>query len=128
MTNTDLPATDPRVHRHDWEDGTRIQRGGRPYDGPYACRCGQSRWYTDGRPDSEPDQFCPPVGWFAFGTHIDRPGPLEFSVELDETGMPLWERPARLAPVGSEMATVASCRSAEEWEALNQAEPWPPRM
>jgi hypothetical protein len=36
----------------------------------------------------------PPEGWFTFGTHVDIPGPLEFSTETDEAGMPLWERPA----------------------------------
>ena len=35
----------------------------------------------------------PPSGWLAFGTHIDYPGvKLEFSEELDEDGLPLWER------------------------------------
>lgn len=35
----------------------------------------------------------PPPGWFTFGTHSDTDGPdLEFSSELDETGLPLWER------------------------------------
>lgn len=35
----------------------------------------------------------PPPGWFAFGWHVDRPGPLEFSPESGEDGLPLWERP-----------------------------------
>jgi hypothetical protein len=34
----------------------------------------------------------PPEGWSVFGTHVDIPGPLEFSTETDEAGMPLWER------------------------------------
>lgn len=36
-----------------------------------------------------------PEGWFPFGFHADhRPVPrLEFSVEEDEVGDPLWERP-----------------------------------
>jgi hypothetical protein len=36
----------------------------------------------------------PPDGWFMFGSHADRPfeGPLEFSTETDDAGMPLWER------------------------------------
>lgn len=34
----------------------------------------------------------PPEGWFTFGTHVEIPGPLEFSDETDEAGMPLWER------------------------------------
>lgn len=39
----------------------------------------------------------PPSGWYAFGTHAgwdskDIP-PLEFSEEVDEAGMPLFERP-----------------------------------
>lgn len=41
----------------------------------------------------------PPPGWFSFGTHIDEPGPLEFSAETDEGGMPLWERPAPTDPI-----------------------------
>jgi hypothetical protein len=44
---------------------------------------------------SDPVTFKPPPeGWFAFGTHVDTPGPLEFSDETDEAGMPLWERPS----------------------------------
>jgi rubredoxin len=43
---------------------------------------------------SDPVTFKPPPeGWFAFGYHVDIPGPLQFSDETDEAGMPLWERP-----------------------------------
>lgn len=35
----------------------------------------------------------PPEGWFAFGTHVDDPRPLEFSEEVGEDLLPLWERP-----------------------------------
>lgn len=35
-----------------------------------------------------------PEGWYQFGTHVDYPGDLEFSEEIDEEdGLPLWERP-----------------------------------
>ncbi|ROR76126.1 hypothetical protein SAMN06295974_3726 [Plantibacter flavus] len=35
----------------------------------------------------------PGTGWVALGTHVEEPGAhLEFSAELDETGLPLWER------------------------------------
>jgi hypothetical protein len=34
----------------------------------------------------------PPPGWDPFGTNVDRPGPLEFSDEVGEDGLPLWER------------------------------------
>lgn len=44
-------------------------------------------------------ELTPPAGWFVFGTHVDRPGPLDFSDEVDEAGMPLWERPHQSAPV-----------------------------
>lgn len=36
----------------------------------------------------------PPEGWFTFGHHADQPAVvLEFSSEVDEDGLPLWERP-----------------------------------
>ena len=37
----------------------------------------------------------PPDGWFTFGSHAPYPWieRLEFSDEVDEAGMPLWERP-----------------------------------
>ena len=37
--------------------------------------------------------FPVPEGWFVFGTHLENPGPLEFSQESDDSGLPLWERP-----------------------------------
>jgi hypothetical protein len=37
----------------------------------------------------------PPEGWFTFGTHVDDPRPLEFSEEVGEDLLPLWERPRR---------------------------------
>jgi hypothetical protein len=33
-----------------------------------------------------------PPGWSTFGTHVDDPRPLLFSLETDETGLPKWER------------------------------------
>ena len=44
----------------------------------------------------------PPDGWFTFGTLVDFDGPVEFSTETDEAGMPLWERPDlyRMGPDG----------------------------
>lgn len=43
----------------------------------------------------------PPTGWFTFGSHVDRQdvAQLEFSKELDEGPMPLWERPLETVPV-----------------------------
>jgi hypothetical protein len=39
-------------------------------------------------------QFPVPEGWFTFGTHADQPNiKLEFSVQENEDGLPLWERP-----------------------------------
>lgn len=36
----------------------------------------------------------PPPGWYTFGTHVDSPGTdLDFSAELGEDLLPLWERP-----------------------------------
>lgn len=35
----------------------------------------------------------PPPGWFTFGTHVDSDVSLEFSKELDEDGLPFWEKP-----------------------------------
>lgn len=42
----------------------------------------------------------PPTGWFPFGSHVDRPdvNQLEFSKELDDGLMPLWERPLEAVP------------------------------
>ena len=34
----------------------------------------------------------PPDGWFALGSHVGYDGLLEFSTDLDDGGMPLWER------------------------------------
>ncbi len=48
----------------------------------------------------------PPPGWFRFGHHIDIPGPLEFSTEQDDGGMPLWERPARMTMAQFRHATA----------------------
>jgi len=41
----------------------------------------------------------PPDGWFGFGTHIEFGGPLEFSDEVDDSGMPKWERHVEAPPV-----------------------------
>jgi hypothetical protein len=35
----------------------------------------------------------PPEGWSTFGSHVDEPVRLEFSEELADDLMPLWERP-----------------------------------
>lgn len=39
----------------------------------------------------------PPEGWVDFGTHAayDVVPPLEFSLELDHDGLPMWERPVQ---------------------------------
>lgn len=57
----------------------------------------------------------PPSGWYVFGTHAgwdhwDMPR-LEFHSDLDEGGMPLWERPVRtlVAPVETPEGTKAGC-------------------
>lgn len=39
------------------------------------------------------DKINPPEGWFHFGTHVEYSGEIEFSKELGEDLMPLWERP-----------------------------------
>lgn len=44
--------------------------------------------------NSETEKFPVPEGWFTFGHHADQPTVvLEFSSEVDEDGLPLWERP-----------------------------------
>lgn len=55
-------------------------------------------WLATG--DGSMDSFIafqePPIGWFAFGHHVDAGEiPLEFSIEHDATGMPMWERVSR---------------------------------
>lgn len=35
----------------------------------------------------------PPKGWYTFGTHVDVIVRLEFSEEVGDDGLPLWERP-----------------------------------
>jgi hypothetical protein len=35
----------------------------------------------------------PPKGWYIFGTHVDVIVMLEFSEEVDNDGLPKWERP-----------------------------------
>lgn len=47
-----------------------------------------------------PDALEPPEGWYPFGYHIDIQVSLEFSTEVDDAGMPLWERP--MEPVSVE--------------------------
>jgi hypothetical protein len=42
---------------------------------------------------NSPRYRTPPPGWHAFGTHAEVPVRLEFSTELGEDGLPLWERP-----------------------------------
>lgn len=55
------------------------------------CRCGNCPCL--GPPLCKPAKVEPPEGWFPMGHHIDIPGPLEFSTEKGEDGLPLWERP-----------------------------------
>lgn len=59
-----------------------------------------ARWLATGERDaanSNPTRslVLPPAGWSFMGTHLDTTGPLEFSTELDDTGLPLWERPVQ---------------------------------
>ena len=43
--------------------------------------------------DTTPERRLPPEGWHDLGTHADRPDAnLEFSTEVDENGLPRWER------------------------------------
>lgn len=45
----------------------------------------------------------PPDGWFYMGSHVGAPWlNLEFSEEMDETGLPLWERPVQHTPTDDE--------------------------
>lgn len=54
------------------------------------------RWLATGQQDdSTGSPVLPPAGWSFIGTHLDTTVPLEFSNELDDAGMPLWERPAQ---------------------------------
>lgn len=47
----------------------------------------------------------PPDGWFYMGSHVGAPWlNLEFSEEMDETGLPLWERPVQHTPTDDERA------------------------
>lgn len=47
--------------------------------------------------NDQPTRTIQPEGWSAFGTYVGGPGePLVFSYEIDESGMPLWERPGDL--------------------------------
>lgn len=54
----------------------------------------------------------PPEGWFNFGTHVDHDGPIEFSDEKDDAGMPKWERPVETVVVDSNIEPTG------EWDAL----------
>lgn len=54
------------------------------------------RWLATGSSCSSE----PPTGWYLFGSHVDQPDvPLEFSAELGEDLLPLWERPRESALV-----------------------------
>lgn len=48
----------------------------------------------------------PPEGWFHFGTHVDHDGPIEFSDDTDDAGMPKWERPAEPVVVDSNIEMI----------------------
>jgi hypothetical protein len=47
----------------------------------------------------------PPEGWVMFGTNAGTPHVMEFSVDLDEEGMPLFERVIADATVPDEIPT-----------------------
>lgn len=48
---------------------------------------------TAGEPAPASKYQPPPVGWHDFGTHAGVPGAhLEFSTQVGDDGMPLWER------------------------------------
>lgn len=61
----------------------------------------------------------PPDGWFYMGSHVGAPWlNLEFSEEMDETGIPLWERPVQHTPTDDEreaLTLMASDSSVETW-------------
>lgn len=51
----------------------------------------------------------PPDGWFYMGSHVGAPWlNLEFSEEMDETGLPLWERPVQHTPTDDEREALES--------------------
>lgn len=53
----------------------------------------------------------PPDGWFYIGSHVGAPWlNLEFSEEVDETGLPLWERPVQHAPTDQDSRNTRRAR------------------
>lgn len=51
----------------------------------------------------------PPDGWFYMGSHVGATWlNLEFSEEMDETGLPLWERPVQHTPTDDEREAIAT--------------------
>lgn len=64
-------------------------------------------------------KFPVPDGWFAFGSFTDYGWlPLEFSADLDEGGLPLWERPLQnpLSQVTRVTVVGDSGRAFEGWD------------
>lgn len=55
-----------------------------------------------------------PGGWFYFGSHLDFDGPLQFSIELSEDGLPKWERPLPLTANADTTVPAAPHHSTEE--------------
>lgn len=51
----------------------------------------------------------PPAGWAVFGTNLDHQGHIEFSSQLDDAGMPLWERPIYTPDAQTAAPEVAPC-------------------
>ena len=58
--------------------------------------------------------FQAPGGWFVFGSHLDFDGPLQFSVELTEDGLPRWERPLPLTANADTTVPATPHHSTEE--------------
>jgi hypothetical protein len=57
-----------------------------------------ARWLATGQRDAGDSSFTrsrlvPPPGWSIFGTLDQQEGPLEFSADTDDGGMPMWQRP-----------------------------------
>lgn len=76
----------------------------------------------------------PPDGWFYMGSHVGAPWlNLEFSEEMDETGLPLWERPVQHTPTDDEPEALriaeldarqaAYRKEREDWFVDHEAEP-----
>lgn len=64
----------------------------------------------------------PPDGWFYMGSHVGAPWlNLEFSEEMDETGLPLWERPVQHTPTDDEREAVRLRAALEDvWSTIQR--------